>query len=71
MDTGEFWLWTILFAFTGYLFVKIFYVCFLNPRQSNLYLPSHQPDIENSNETINIDYVDYFSIVSTKRKSIN
>ena len=27
MDSGEFWLWTILFIFTGYAIVKLFYIC--------------------------------------------
>ena len=71
MDSGSFWLWTSLFAFTGYVFVRIFCVCFLNPRQNNPYLPSQQHDIENSDEATNIDYADYVSIVSIKYKSIN
>ena len=70
MDTGEFWLWTILFAFTGYLFVRIFYLFFLNPIRSEVYLSSQRPDRENSDETINIDYVDYVSI-ATKYETIN
>ena len=71
MDTGEFWLWTILFVFTGYLFVKIFCLFFINHRQNYPYLPSQQIDREDNNEITNIDYIDYVSIVSTKRQLIN
>ena len=71
MDTGEFWLWTILFVFTGYLFVKIFSLFFFNSIQSHPYLPSQQIDREDNDETTNIDYVDYVSIVSPKHESIN
>tara|TARA_B100001063_G_scaffold94087_1_gene87634 strand:+ start:2327 stop:2542 length:216 start_codon:yes stop_codon:yes gene_type:complete len=71
MDMGEFWLWTILFVFTGYLFVKIFCLFFLNSRQRHQYLPLQQSDRDYDNETINIDYADYVSIVSTKYESIN
>ena len=71
MGTGSFWLWTIFFAFTGYLFVRIFCLFFLNPIRSEPYLPSQQSDRENSDETINIDYADYASIVSTTYETIN
>ena len=65
MDSGSFWLWTILFSFTGYIFVKIFCVCCLRDSRRNAYLPLVQSDRKDSDESTNIDYADYVSIVST------
>ena len=72
MDASQFWLWTILFVFTGYLIVKIFCVCFLDPRQNNFYLPLLQHHkVKTKDNTTNIDYSDYVSIVSTNCETIN
>ena len=71
MDTGSFWLWTVFFAMMCYLFVQTICICCLRDSRRNAYLPLVQSDRKDSDETTNIDYVDYVSIVSTKYKTIN
>ena len=71
MDTGSFWLWTVFFAMMCYLFVQTICICCFRDSRRNAYLPLVQSDRKDSDESTNIDYVDYFSIVSTKRESIN
>ena len=71
MGTGEFWLWTILFVFTGYLFVKIFCVCFLDSKKNTTHLYLLQSNKIKRDETINMDYVTYVSVISSHNDTIN
>ena len=64
MDSITFWSWTVFFAFMCYLFVQTICICCLRDT-GNVYLPLLQPEIENSDEETNIDYVDYISKVSS------
>ena len=70
MDSITFWSWTVFFAFMCYLFVQTIYICCFKDTR-NVYLPLVQSDRKDSDESTNIDYVDYVSIVATKYETIN
>ena len=71
MDTSQFWLWTFFFAMLSYLFVQTICICCLRDPRHNSYLPLVQSDRKDSDESTNIDYADYASIVATKYQTIN
>ena len=71
MDSITFWSWTVFFAFMCYLLVQTIYICCLRDSRHNVYLPLVQSDRNDSEESTNIDYADYLTIVATKCESIN